>query len=153
MNPFELFGPGGPPFVVVLGLGLVASVAAQVLVLNRVTGWTTLAQAYPQRKPFHGKRWWFESGRLRRGMSFRGTLTVGANEEGLYVAMLWPLSLFSPACFVPWTDVRVRSGSDWGLFHYTELGFARAPTVPLRLRGDLTPRLAEAAGRAWPGES
>jgi hypothetical protein len=130
-------------FFVALWLGV-------AYLLDRFGGWDALRKHYRLAGSFHGRRWWFQSGDLS-GMSYRGCLTVGANEEGLYLRMLWPFALWAAPLFIPWSDVSVTTRAGWPIFRLTELRFACAPSIPLRISTRLRDRLARAAGSAWPG--
>jgi hypothetical protein len=116
--------------------------------MDRAGGWGALASCYRMGEPYHGPRWWFSSGEFKRSISCRGCLTVGANPEGLYLAMIGP---FTPALFIPWPEITVTTGTRFGFLPYVEFSFQRVPAVPLRVHRRLGRRIAWAAGSAWPG--
>jgi hypothetical protein len=132
----------------VMGLGLLVS---------QVGGWATLARAYPSPRPFTGPRWRGQSAGMRWGVTYNGSLTVGADPQGLHLSILFVFRVGHPPLFVPWGDVTaVHEKSRRMPFSilrvgYVELRFRRAPAVPLRIREALAWRLAGAAGPAWPG--
>jgi hypothetical protein len=75
-------------------------------VLSFISGWALLARKYKIRGRFTGRRWWFVSGRIGIVPISLG-LVVGANSEGLYLAMI---PLFRPGCpplLIPWSDTSV----------------------------------------------
>lgn len=127
--PFENIVP-----VVVIGLGFpLFFVGLFVLVIVGTasrSGWTLLAKYYAFRQPFTGKKWHMQSARM--GFShYRGCLTVGASNEGLYLATSFPFSFGHSPLFIPWSDITIAEQQErHGL--YVDLTFPKAPQVRLR---------------------
>jgi hypothetical protein len=74
--------------------------------LSFISGWALLARKYRIRGRFNGRRCWFVSGRIGIVPIARG-LVVGANSEGIYLAVF---PLFRPGCpplLIPWSDTSV----------------------------------------------
>ena len=69
-------------------------------------GWRLLAEQYRLAEPFVGKKWYFRSASFRRFVSYGNALTVGANERGLYLAVLAPFRLGHPPLLIPWQRVQ-----------------------------------------------
>ena len=80
---------------------------------------------------------------------YYGILRIGANPEGLYLAVIPFSRLFHPPLFIPWTQIYVASGRRplWG-FLRLELG--REQRVPLFLQGKAADEARSAAGMSWP---
>jgi hypothetical protein len=119
-----------------------------VAALGRFGGWTRLSREYPARPPVGGRRFRFQSGRLRFGTGYGDCLTVGSDPAGLHLSILF---LFRPGhgpAFFPWSEVSVREGSRRGV----AFQFGRVPDVPLILSKQLAKELAEASagGLAYP---
>jgi len=114
-------------------------------VLATIGGWRRLAEAYRFEGTFEGSQWRFTSARIRWGVNYNGCLTIGANERGLYVAVLLPFRLAHPPLFIPWSDVGVTEQRGL-VFRYLEFGFLKAPGVPFRVRHQLGSSLLEAGG-------
>src|ERR1051325_903823 len=106
-------------------------------------GWRRLAEVYRLEGTFEGVRWRFKSGRMRWGANYNNCLTVGANERGLYLAVLFPFGLFHPRLFVPRSDVGVTQKKGW-VFKYCDFTFLKAPGVSLRLQQHLGLALLQA---------
>src|SRR5262249_25216809 len=66
-------------------------------------GWSALAAHYRTRAPFAGKRWRMQSITMHGWVGYNGGVTVGANADGLYLAM--PMLVGHPPLFIPWTDL------------------------------------------------
>ena len=59
---------------------------------------------------FTGERWRFQSGRMRWGCGYNNCLTLGANAEGLYMAVILP---WHPPLFIPWIEITARDEKRW----------------------------------------
>ena len=145
-----------PPELYVAALLLLVWTGLMILIA-RVTGWALLAKAYPLPRPFRGDRWRFQSASMRYKTNYGLCLTVGANPEGFYLAILFPFRPGHPPLFIPWTDIsaavkpsRMFPYRQIGL-RFVELRFQRVPEVPLRIMERLGRRLARSADPAWPG--
>jgi hypothetical protein len=115
------------------------------LLLSMVSGWRTLAEAYRLDGDFEGARWWFKSANLR-SVNYSNCLTLGANERGLYVGILFPFRLGHPPLFIPWSDVSAVEARGW-LFRYVDLTFLHAPGIRFRITHRFGTSLLHAGGR------
>jgi hypothetical protein len=123
---------------------------AVIYTVSLLTGWHQLAGVYARSGEFDGERWNWQSGQMRWGTHYNACLSVGANRHGLYLAVAFPFRVGHPSLFISWSDVSAAPGKMlW--FRYLELRFRQAPSIPLRLPERLIPKLAAAAGDAWPG--
>ena len=120
----------------------------------RLGGWSRLAAAYRMWEPFEGYRKWFASGSLLRGGSsfgfpwnYDGCLIVGANADGLSVAVLPPFRPGHPPLFIPWRDVTAQVKKGW-LRTTVILTFRQVPSVRLRVSLGLARWAVEDAGAA-----
>ena len=94
-------------------------------------GWARLAQYYEVRSPFAGQKWHMQSGRM--GMTnYKGCLTVGVNESGLYLAVLPIFRAGHPPLFIPWYDITTAPSKQF-FMSYLDFTFARVPSLRLRL--------------------
>jgi hypothetical protein len=82
---------------------------AIVLLLSRLSGWHRLSERFRARAPFAGATRSGCYGRLGH-VSYRGTLTLGANDTGLYLAVMKIFAMGHPPLFIPWTEIRARRG-------------------------------------------
>lgn len=101
--------------------------------LSLVSGWNQLADQYQHTLPFSGTKHHMQSGMLR-WVNFRNALTVGANEQGLYLV---PMILFRPfhkPLLIPWHEITVEKGSIF-IFPAYKLTFRPFPNTKLRLYG------------------
>lgn len=120
-----------------------------LFLLGYIGGWASLAQTYHFTGLFQDERWSFQSARIGL-VNYNRILTVGANQEGLYLKSLSLFQFGHPPLFIPWYDISVRQKSS--LLSHTEFRFQRAPSVRLKLGRNLSERLAKAAGEAWPDD-
>ena len=121
-------------------------------VVAQIGGWGPLARFYRLNNPFTGERWYFRSGRKRLTMRYDSCLTIGANAEGLYLAVLFLFRFGHPPLFIPWQDIAVRTGKTlW--WRWTEFRFRQAPGVFLRVFGQIGDDVKSVAGQFWPVEN
>ena len=85
-------------------------------------------------------------------VGYNRCLTVGATEQGLYLAMNPLFRLGHPALFIPWSEVSVTT-QKLLFFPGTRFQLGRENPVPLWVRKTLAERLKTAAGTGWPIES
>lgn len=102
-SPFsEFFQP--PWFFLTFAL-MWAAASALLAVLS---GWTRLARTFRATQRPEGRRFWFVSGSVGRGLlpvSYRSCLSVSVGDTGFGLSVLFPFRLFSPPLFIPWTAV------------------------------------------------
>jgi hypothetical protein len=121
------------------------------LVVGLISGWSELARNYRATQGFVGRSWRFQSARFRWLTGYNNVLTVGANPQGLYLAVFPLFRIGHPPLFIPWQDVSVRPGRTLG-FDIYKLDFRQAPSIHLQVRQSLGKRIGDAAGSAWPGD-
>ena len=71
-----------------------------------LSGWYNLAQRYRTVTPFFGRTWHLRAATFRSFTGYWLTLIIGANQEGLYLAQLWPMRWTHPPLLIPWRDVQ-----------------------------------------------
>ena len=120
--------------------------------VGQVSGWGQLSRYYRANNPFDGERWRLRSGRMRFLTGYNNCLTIGANSQGLYLAMLLLFRIGHPSLFIPWQDISVKTGKTL-LWCWTEFHFRQAPGVYLRVFGKLGQQIQSAAGQFWPGQN
>jgi hypothetical protein len=114
-----------------------------------LSGWQRLATRYRAEREFHGKRWRFQSGRMRWGMGYNNCLTAGADGLGLYLSLLFLFRAGHPPLFVRWQDLNVAPVK--GLFFRGyKIEFRSEPGLSLSVSERLGDRLRAEAGHAWP---
>jgi hypothetical protein len=84
--------------------------------LSAIGGWLLLASRYRASEPFGGRRWYFCSATFRRFTNYGGVLTIGANSQGLYLAVLPPFRLWHPPLFIPLGHIRKAPRKAYHLF-------------------------------------
>ena len=119
--------------------------------IGQISGWGQLSRYYRLTQPFDGERWRFRSARMRFATKYNGCLTIGANTQGLYVAVLFLFRPGNPPLFIPWQDISVSTGKTL-VWNWTEFRFRQAPGVFLRVFGSMD-SVKSAAGAFWPSEN
>lgn len=138
---------------VILGiLCFVAAWAIMFTLISRVGGWASLAEQYRFEETFTGSRWSFQRGQMRWMVGYNNCLTVGADQRGLYLSILFPFRIGHPPLFIPWRDISLASKKMFGV-KYAELHLGREFTIPFRISYQLAQRLKTAAGTNWPIEN
>jgi len=109
-------------------------------------GWHSLARHYRQLRPFSGQRWRFSSGSLGLA-SYSFFLTVGANPEGLFLAVSCPLRLGHPPLFIPWSEVASIEPQRFLSFPMVRFRFKQAPKVSLAVSRRVALAMAKESNR------
>jgi hypothetical protein len=117
--------------------------------ISLLSGWRRLSEAYPERLPFTGKHWWFQSAEMGRKSHYGGSLIVGANHEGLHLSVLLPFRIAHPPLFIPWSDISMREQKARFSFTKVELAFQKAPGVPMRINTALARKIQQARGNPF----
>ena len=121
-------------------------------VISFLGGWLSLSRKFRLHGKFSGPKWWGVSGWMRALASYRGCLVVGANPEGLYLAVIFLFRFAHPPLFIPWAEIAFgRERIFFRSFVRFQLG--REDSIPLTLRESLANKIKAAAGSSWPIES
>jgi len=111
--------------------------------------WASLAGAYRYFGAFPATRWRYQDGDVG-SEGYENGLTVGADSDGLYLAVVFLSRAGHPPLFIPWTEVSAHTEERF-LSTFMVLHFRSVPTVRLRVGEALGRRIAVAAGSSWPG--
>jgi hypothetical protein len=120
-------------------------------IISYVGGWFSLSRVFRTEVPFNGSRWGFQSGQMRWLTNYGNCLTLGADQHGIYLAIMFLFRFMHPPLLVPWSEVTIRRKKGW-VFEYVTFIMGRETAIPLRIRGKMAGRLRDAAGGAWPIE-
>ncbi len=131
-------------------LGFAAIWTAVVWIIGQVGGWSALGETFRSRDEFRGKKWRFQSGRLRYYMGYNNCVTIGADPSGLHLSLFFIFRIGHPDLFIPWEYINVTPGRTMFVETF-ELRFRGVPVVPLVVRRSLGGRLAAGARDSWPG--
>ncbi|MGC2164091.1 MAG: hypothetical protein WA634_19495 [Silvibacterium sp.] len=93
-------------------------------------GWHRLAGQYRCEREFDGERWRFRSGLMRWCTSYRSVLTLGANRDGLYLAVFFLFRLGHPPLFIPWSEITASERRRW-FMSGTQFVLGRETQIPL----------------------
>jgi hypothetical protein len=120
-------------------------------VVSFVGGWFSLAKVYRTEVAFDGTKWRMRSGQMRWLANYNNVLTIGVNQQGLYLASMFLLRFMHPPLLVPWSEIKVRRSKGW-VFEYVIFTMGHDLAIPLRIRANLAAKLRESAGNSWPVE-
>ena len=120
-------------------------------ILSFIGGWFSLAKVYRTRVPFEGAKWRMQSGQMRWLANYNNVLTMGVNQQGLYLASMFLFRFMHPPLLVPWSEIKVRRNKGW-VFEYVTFTMGHELAIPLRIREKLAAKLRESAGNYWPVE-
>ncbi len=116
-------------------------------IIGYTSGWWSLARSYRHNEQFGGKSRRVHNVRLNR--SNYGTMTVGADANGLYLAAFFLFRPGHPPLFIPWADVTVTLVKGWFWRKYLEMTFVMTPDVRLQIPEKYGTQIAADANRAW----
>jgi hypothetical protein len=135
-----------------LGYSLFLALWVAVTVLiSYISGWSALAQRFRSSTGFVGQKWRGQSAQMRGIGGYNHCLTVGANKDGIYIAILFLFRPGHPALFIPWSEVSIIKRGRWLFFgSIVELRLGRENAIPFRISQGLADRLKLAAENAWP---
>jgi hypothetical protein len=119
---------------------------AVLFLISLAGGWLELGRHYRYQGRMTGARKHMQFGSLRWGVGYNGCLSVGANYEGLYLAVWLLFRPWHPPLLIPWNDITFNRRKILGV-PVLELSFAQAPRVPLRLSRNMETFLKAASGR------
>jgi len=83
--------------------------------------------------------------------NYNNLLTIGASQQGLYLASMFLFRFMHPPLLVPWSEIKVQRRKGW-VFEYVILTMGHELAIPLRIRQTLAAKLRESAGSFWPVE-
>jgi len=138
--------PGIPATILLIVLIGILEVCVILWLISRMTGWSQLARQFSCETKFDGLVWRFQTISMRRGGNYSGVVTIGANKEGLYCALLPIFNIGHRPFFVPWHEMRMQLKHHWSCGNYLEVHFPKVSGVVLRLPARLVEKIAQAVG-------
>lgn len=79
--------------------------SAIVFATARISGWASLARAYPGTQPASGQSWHFTSATFGRLSSYRNVLTVMTTPSGLFLRPILPFRIGHEPLLIPWNAI------------------------------------------------
>ena len=122
------------------------NLAFNIASLAAMGGWMTLAGNFRLNGAFIGRRWYLRSAQFRYIVSYGSVLTVGANDQGLYLAVLLPFRLGHPPLLIPWRFVRKARRGPFNIFS-TPLTLGDSSPVRMSISSRLVARFEEIIGQ------
>lgn len=90
---------------------------------------------------------------MRWSAHYGNCLRLGANGDGLYLAVLFLFRFMHPPLLVPWREIKVRRKKRWLFGESVIFTMGVDLGIPLRISGASASMLREAAGLHWPQET
>jgi hypothetical protein len=121
------------------------------MVISFVGGWHSLAKLYRSQAPFNGTKRTMQSGQMRYLTNYNRVLTLGANQQGLFLSSVFLFRFMHPPLLIPWAEIKVRRSKGW-FFEYVIFTLGRDLAIPLRIRAKAANGLRNDALSSWPTE-
>jgi hypothetical protein len=130
---------------------------------SKMAGWNSMAESYPLRTPYSGKRFTMETACLGNS-NYKSGLTLGPNQVGLYIDVSFLYRWWHPPLFIPWNDIthvpvapedeKKEVSVPFLKLQLTrnpfiELQIAKNPGKPLKISQKLAQSLVDASGGAF----
>lgn len=122
-----------PSAVVLLAIvGFLVFWCALSFFIAALGGWLLLGGRYHRTEPYSGPTQSFVSGQMRWLVNYGSCLRVGADPQGLFLAVAFPFRVGHPPLFIPWSDMTVAPSSHF-LQPPLTFSFVHCPSARLRL--------------------
>lgn len=141
--------PPTPMDTVGIAILLVASIVFVPQLIAKMSGWKLLAQRFRYDAPFVGTVWKMQCAQFHYGMNYNNCLTVGASNEGMYLAMLPLVSFGHAPLLIPWSEI-TEQGKDTLFGPVFVLTLGRAEQVTMKINSKLALKIEEAKKENFP---
>ncbi len=138
----------GRYFLIIFPVSFIALWITVCYLIAKLGGWRALAQRFRSSGEFAGAKWSFQSAAMRFGTRYNGALTVGANNQGLFIRPILPFRAWQPALFIPWTEIAANPQRRW-YGNVVEFRLGREDGIPFTVREKLALRIQDAARQNW----
>lgn len=136
-------------FAVVFPIVFVSLWLTVTTILSVLSGWFRLMAKFPNQKMAPILHLRGQSGRMGRGVSMSGILTLGVCPAGLRVGIMRPFGPFCRDFLVPWDEIAVTRETRL-LWRVAKLQFGSPMIGRLSIPARVADRLARAAPGRWP---
>lgn len=113
-------------------------------------GWRLLAKRFRATGEFSGRKWSMQSATMRWLSRYNHALTIGANEDGLFIVPFILFRPWHPPLFIPWAETTAQIKTLWLFFKVIELRLGSHEKIPFSVQPVLAAKLESAAGENWP---
>jgi hypothetical protein len=114
------------------------------ILFSALSGWRELARSYRAHHTVQGRRFHFQSARMKHFTAFRGSLIIRVSEAGLHLSVLPLFRIGMPSLFIPWADVSAVHKHLW-FGPVVEYRFRECPQVPFVIARRLANRISATA--------
>jgi hypothetical protein len=121
--------------------------------ISLLSGWGTLSHRFRNSGAFYSYQWPSQSIRMRALMNYNNCANLGADQDGLYMAVFPVFRIGHAPLFIPWSEVQVVRGDTGLIFKKQKLLLGREELVPLFVSLSLAEKIKEAARQRWPMET
>jgi hypothetical protein len=130
--------------IILVALAFMALWLMLLYYMSETGGWSRLAEKHRLPERFCGQKWRFCTAIFKDEVRYKGVMTVGASERGLYLALLAPFSCYHPPVLIPWQFVRKSASGrrrQWG----ATLELGDSPSVQINISVSLLRLLEQRA--------
>ena len=138
-NEIRSFGPLSKPYHFLLFF--LALWICITLLISIIGGWRLMSKAYRTGFSFDGRKLRMKSGGMRWRTNYVACLTIGANREGLFLAVFPIFRIGHPPLFIPWNDISTEDRNQPVFFPTVKFIFGKCPNVHLVLSKKLADRI------------
>ena len=117
--------------------------------LALISGWHRLAMRFRMQGEFAGPVRKMQSARLRF-TNYNRVLTIGANQNGLFMVPFVLFRVGHPPLFIPWTEISNVRPVTVLFFKFVAMQLGQEEKIPVMIRTNLADWLKALAGTSWP---
>lgn len=107
-----------------------------VYVVSYISGWKDLAGKYPYHGEILTEKKHFQSLSMRFASNYNGCVTVGGNQQGLYLSVLYIFRPGHPPMFIPWHEIEAEHKKVFTI-STLRLKTMQCPNAVVTVRGNL----------------
>ena len=111
------------------------------MLISIISGWWELSKTYRANFPFNGRKLRMKSATMRWGTNYGGCLTIGANREGLHLAIFPIFRVYHPPLFIPWIDISTENRKQLIFFKSVRFSFRKNSNIHLIFSEKLAERI------------
>lgn len=142
---------GAIALVVIIPIAFVAIWSCTGYLVALTGGWRLLAKRFRMEGEFAGLTRKMQGARMRYSTNYNNALTIGADQNGLFMAPFVLFRVGHPPLFIPWAEIsNVRPVTVLFFFQFVAMQLGQQEQIPFMIRTSLAEWLKTLAGTSWP---
>ena len=121
-------------------------------IVSILGGWSALARQFRFDGEFRGVSRDSQNGQMQASVNYWNCMRMGANQEGLYLAVSRLFRFMHPPLLVPWHEIRRGKDQGWIPGGTVTIILGRQQEISLTIPGQTAQLFRDTAGSAWPLE-